>query len=90
LDQVDGESAAKYIKNTNSKNTKTPIIAISAYSGAADTTDTNSVFAASLSKPLQKAELLAVMRKLGFKTSTPQAGGAEMTKLTASPNPVPT
>jgi len=66
---VDGESAARYIKSTNNKNTSTPIIAVSAYSGA-DIGEASTLFAASLSKPLQKADLLAAMRDLGFKTST--------------------
>ncbi|KAH9045510.1 hypothetical protein EDB85DRAFT_2167702 [Lactarius pseudohatsudake] len=66
---VDGESAARYIKSTNNKNTSTPIIAVSAYSGA-DMGEASTLFAASLSKPLQKADLLATMRELGFKTST--------------------
>ncbi|KAI9512254.1 hypothetical protein F5148DRAFT_1273870 [Russula earlei] len=66
---VDGESAARYIKSTNNKNTSTPIIAVSAYSGV-DMGDASALFAASLSKPLQKADLLAAMRELGFKTST--------------------
>lgn len=66
---VDGESAARYIKSTNNKNTSTPIIAVSAYSGT-DNNDASNLFAASLSKPLQKANLLSVMRQLGFKTST--------------------
>jgi serine/threonine-protein kinase RIM15 len=79
---VDGESAARYIKSTNNKNTTTPIIAVSAYS-AVDPNETSKVFAAFLSKPLQKANLLAVMQKLGFKTSTIQ-GGVQATKLTAS------
>lgn len=69
---VDGESAARYIKSTNNKNSSTPIIAVSAYSGTDN--DASSLFAASLSKPLQKASLLAVMRQLGFKTAT--AAGA--------------
>ncbi|KAI0268368.1 hypothetical protein BC834DRAFT_968556 [Gloeopeniophorella convolvens] len=66
---VDGESAARYIKSTNNKNTSTPIIAVSAYSGA-DIGEASTLFAASLAKPLQKADLLAAMRDLGFKTST--------------------
>ncbi|KAJ6486371.1 hypothetical protein C8R47DRAFT_1128241 [Mycena vitilis] len=78
---VDGEGAARYLKSTNNKNTNTPIIAVSAYSGT-DTTDEGNLFTASLSKPLQKADLLAVMRKLGFKTSTMQGAGS--TKVTAS------
>ncbi|KAG7096784.1 hypothetical protein E1B28_004194 [Marasmius oreades] len=80
---LDGEGAARYIKSTNSKNTNTPIIAVSAYSGA-DTSDSNSVFAGSLSKPLQKADLLAVFRQLGFKTTTMQGVGPGATKVTAS------
>jgi serine/threonine-protein kinase RIM15 len=79
---VDGEGAARYIKSTNNKNTSTPIIAVSAYSGI-DTNDASNVFVASLSKPLQKADLLAVMRQLGFKTST-IPGGPGATKLTAA------
>ena len=53
---MDGESAAKYIKSTNGKNANTPIIAVSAY--APDDTSANDTFAAFLSKPLQKADLL--------------------------------
>ncbi|KAF8076549.1 hypothetical protein FPV67DRAFT_1664805 [Lyophyllum atratum] len=79
---LDGEGAARYIRSTNSKNTNTPIIAVSAYSGA-DMNEASNVFTASLSKPLQKADLLAVMRQLGFKTSTAQ-GGPGATKVTAS------
>ncbi|TFK43655.1 hypothetical protein BDQ12DRAFT_643254 [Crucibulum laeve] len=79
---LDGEGAARYIKSTNSKNTNTPIIAVSAYSGT-DPNDTSNVFTASLSKPLQKADLLAVMRQLGFKTSA-MHGGPGNTKVTAS------
>ena len=54
---VDGEGAARYIRSTNSKNTNTPIIAVSAYSGT-DPSEGNNLFTASLSKPLQKADLL--------------------------------
>ncbi|EGO00567.1 hypothetical protein SERLA73DRAFT_71576 [Serpula lacrymans var. lacrymans S7.3] len=66
---LDGESAAQYIKSTNSKNMNSPIIAVSAYSGV-DANNLSNIFAASLTKPLQRADLLAVMRKLGFKMST--------------------
>jgi serine/threonine-protein kinase RIM15 len=74
---VDGEGAARYIKSTNSNNTNTPIIAISAY-GSVGALEASNLFAASLAKPLQKADLLAVMRQLGFKTSAIQ--GPEVTK----------
>lgn len=76
---VDGEGAARYIKTTNGKNSNTPIVAVSAYS-AADTND-SSLFAASLTKPVQRADLLAVMRRLGFRTSAVQGLS---TKVTAS------
>jgi len=59
LHAVDGEGAARYIKSTNSKNTNTPIIAVSAYSGT-DPNEASNVFTASLSKPLQKADLLGM------------------------------
>lgn len=68
---LDGEGAARYIKSTNGKNTNTPIIAVSAYSGT-DPNDTSNVFDASLSKPLQRADLLNVFRQLGFKTTPKQ------------------
>ncbi|KAF8165464.1 hypothetical protein B0H34DRAFT_689303 [Crassisporium funariophilum] len=83
---LDGEGAARYIKSTNSKNTNTPIIAVSAYSGT-DPNETSNVFTAALSKPLQKADLIAVMRQLGFKTSTIQ-GGAAHPRVTASTFPI--
>ncbi|KAF9045882.1 hypothetical protein BDP27DRAFT_1386525 [Rhodocollybia butyracea] len=79
---LDGEGAARYIKSTNSKNTNSPIIAISAYSGAGEQNEANSLFAASLAKPLQKVDLIAVFRQLGFKTTTMQ--GPNSTKVMAS------
>ncbi|KAG6333663.1 hypothetical protein ID866_5421 [Astraeus odoratus] len=84
---LDGESAARYIKSTNNKNSSTPIIAVSAYS-AADTNEPNSLFAASLGKPLQRVDLLAVMRKLGFKT-TAVRGASYPAKLVAVAPRVP-
>ena len=76
---IDGESAARLIKSTNNKNSSVPIISVSAYSGSDSFAST--LFAASLSKPVQKADLLAVMRQLGFKTSTHQDGGAVSTRV---------
>jgi hypothetical protein len=58
---VDGEGAARYIKSTNSKNTNTPIVAVSAYSST-DPNETSNVFAAALAKPLQKADLIGKFR----------------------------
>ncbi len=54
---VDGEGAARYIRSTNSKNTNTPIIAVSAYSST-DPSELSNIFSASLSKPVQKVHLL--------------------------------
>ncbi|OBZ70089.1 Serine/threonine-protein kinase cek1 [Grifola frondosa] len=73
---LDGEGAARYIKSTNNKNANTPIIAVSAYS-ASDAIDSNNhtLFSAYIAKPVQKADLLAAMRHLGFKTSTVQGRG---------------
>ncbi|TFK28852.1 kinase-like protein [Coprinopsis marcescibilis] len=65
---LDGEGAARYIKSTNGKNTNTPIVSVSAYSGM-DPSENSNVFDAALSKPLQKADLLNVFRQLGFKTT---------------------
>ncbi|KAF8592615.1 hypothetical protein K439DRAFT_1378858 [Ramaria rubella] len=76
---VDGEQAARYIKSTNNKNTSTPILAVSAYSGQ-DAGNASNIFAASLAKPISKSELLVVMRQLGFKTTT-QDGSKTTTKL---------
>ena len=71
---VDGEGAARYIKSTNNKNATTPIIAVSAYSGS--DMEASNLFAAALAKPLQKADLVAAMRQLGFKTTHAHERGA--------------
>ena len=82
---MDGEGAARYIKSTNNKNSATPIIAVSAYSGI-EATEDRDVFAAYLAKPVQKSDLVATMRQLGFKTSTAQGRGqgAATTRLTSA------
>ncbi|KAH9918224.1 uncharacterized protein BXZ73DRAFT_53086 [Epithele typhae] len=80
---LDGEGAARYIKSTNNRNTSTPIIAVSAYSGV-EATEDRDVFAAYLAKPVQKADLVAAMRQLGFKTSTAQGRGLAATRLTSA------
>ncbi|RXW21945.1 hypothetical protein EST38_g3900 [Candolleomyces aberdarensis] len=88
---LDGEAAARYIKSTNSKNTNTPIVAISAYSGT-DPNEMSNVFDAALSKPLQKADLLHVFRQLGFKTSALHGTAHHKVTTTsqlAQPIPIP-
>ena len=79
---VDGEGAARYIKSTNNKNANTPILAVSAYSGS-EATEANGLFAAYIAKPVQKADLVAAMRQLGFKTSTAQGRG-QGTRVTSA------
>ncbi len=79
---LDGEGAARYIKSTNNKNATTPIIAVSAYSGGVEQVGED-LFAAYIAKPVQKADLVSVMRQLGFKTSTAQGRGLG-TKLTSA------
>ena len=79
---VDGEGAARYIKTTNNKNANCPIVAVSAYGGS-DPTEGSNLFTAFLAKPVQKADLLAVMKQLGFKTST--APSRNRTSGTAAP-----
>ncbi|KDQ64634.1 hypothetical protein JAAARDRAFT_28272 [Jaapia argillacea MUCL 33604] len=80
---LDGEGAARYIRSAQGKNTHTPIIAVSAYS-AIDVHEPNNMFSGYLAKPVQKAELLAAMRRVGFKTSTAQEGGPRATRLTSA------
>lgn len=82
---MDGEGAARYIKSSGNKNAETPIIAVSAYS-ATDAVDQNqNLFSAYISKPVQKADLLAAMRHLGFRTSTVQGHGrGQSAKLTTT------
>ncbi|KAH8830478.1 hypothetical protein DL96DRAFT_1593085 [Flagelloscypha sp. PMI_526] len=77
---LDGEGAARYIKSTNSRNTATPIVAVSAESN---------VFSAYLAKPVQKADLLAVMRQLGFKTLSMPGPGPAATTVAAAAAPAP-
>ena len=66
---VDGETAARYIKSTNNKNASTPVVAVSAYS-LLESDLSNSVFVASLSKPVQRVDLLAVFKQLGFRSAS--------------------
>ncbi|KAF8311179.1 hypothetical protein DL93DRAFT_2061386 [Clavulina sp. PMI_390] len=66
MPNVDGETAARYIKSTNNKNGHTPIVAVSAYS-LLESDLANSVFVASLAKPVQKKDLLNVFKNLGFR-----------------------
>jgi len=79
MPNVDGETAARYIKSTNNKNANTPTVAVSAYS-MLDSETSNGVFVASLAKPVQRADLLTVLKQLGFRVTT-QAGGKSTSKV---------
>ncbi|KAH7343940.1 hypothetical protein B0J17DRAFT_693563 [Rhizoctonia solani] len=68
MPSVDGEVAARLIKTTKNKNSNVPIVAVSAYSGY-ESALSQGIFAAALSKPLSKTDLLNTMKTLGFKTS---------------------
>ncbi|KAG8902350.1 hypothetical protein FRB99_004564, partial [Tulasnella sp. 403] len=79
---MDGETAARYIKATNNKNTTTPIVSVSAYSTPESAT--GNLFAASLSKPVQKCDIVNVLRQLGFKTTETQKGKGQAGATTAA------
>ena len=66
---VDGETAAHYIKSMNNKNANTPIIAINANS-LLESDLSNSIFVASLPKPVQQVDLLAVFKQLSFQSAS--------------------
>ncbi|CAE6458626.1 unnamed protein product [Rhizoctonia solani] len=74
MPSVDGEVAARLIKQTKNKNSNVPIVAVSAYSGYENALS-QGIFAAALSKPLSKTDLLTTMKTLGFKTSHDGAKG---------------
>ncbi|KAJ1308500.1 hypothetical protein OPQ81_004204 [Rhizoctonia solani] len=74
MPSVDGEVAARLIKTTKNKNSNVPIVAVSAYSGYEGAL-AQGIFAAALSKPLSKTDLLNTMKNLGFKTSQEGAKG---------------
>lgn len=82
---VDGESAARYIKSTNNLNKSTPIIAVSAYVGQ-DSSVASNLFAACLTKPVHKVDLLNVLRTLGFRTSTAEGAkhSTQVSKVAAA------
>ncbi|GAA5925415.1 hypothetical protein JCM10213_008785 [Rhodosporidiobolus nylandii] len=63
---VDGEKAARMIKSTVNPSANAPIVAVCSHSAAVDDA-VGTLFAATLSKPIMKADLLAVLSRLGFK-----------------------
>ena len=77
---VDGENAARHIKSTSNKNSSVPIIAVSAYGGQ-ESCSAGNLFASWLAKPVQRSDLVTVMRQLGFKTSTHIDGVTSSTRV---------
>ncbi|GAA6004420.1 hypothetical protein JCM10207_000719 [Rhodosporidiobolus poonsookiae] len=63
---VDGEKAARMIKSTVNPSANAPIVAVCSHTAAIDDA-AGTLFAATLSKPIMKADLLAVLSRLGFK-----------------------
>ncbi|KAG8691696.1 hypothetical protein FRC11_012447 [Ceratobasidium sp. 423] len=79
MPSVDGEVAARLIKTTKNKNSNVPIVAVSAYSGYEGAL-AQGIFAAAISKPLSKTDLLNTMKSLGFKTQEGAKGKLSSTK----------
>ncbi|GAA6036568.1 hypothetical protein JCM8097_001229 [Rhodosporidiobolus ruineniae] len=63
---VDGEKAARMIKSTVNPSAEAPIVAVCSHTTNMDEA-AGTLFAATLSKPIMKADLLAVLSRLGFK-----------------------
>ncbi|GAA5995135.1 uncharacterized protein JCM10292_004556 [Rhodotorula paludigena] len=63
---VDGEKAARMIKSTVNPSANAPLVAVCSQPAAVDDA-AGTLFAGILSKPIMKADLLAVLSHLGFK-----------------------
>ncbi|GAA5889065.1 hypothetical protein JCM5296_007154 [Sporobolomyces johnsonii] len=63
---VDGEKAARMIKSTINPSANAPIVAVCSHPAAVDDA-AGTLFAATLSKPIMKADLLAVLSHLNFR-----------------------
>ncbi|GAA5875846.1 hypothetical protein JCM16303_004019 [Sporobolomyces ruberrimus] len=66
---VDGEKAARMIKSTVNPSAQAPIVAVCSHPAAIDDA-AGTLFTATLSKPIMKADLLHVLSYLGFKLET--------------------
>jgi len=66
---VDGEKAARMIKSTVNPSAQAPIVAVCSHPAAIDDA-AGTLFTATLSKPIMKADLLNVLSYLGFKLET--------------------
>ncbi|GAA5951604.1 hypothetical protein JCM21900_000525 [Sporobolomyces salmonicolor] len=78
---VDGEKAARMIKSTINPSANAPIVAVCSHPAAVDDA-AGTLFAATLSKPIMKADLLAVLSHLNFRLEVkgqdePRRGSAD-------------
>ncbi|GAA5857047.1 hypothetical protein JCM8547_007931 [Rhodosporidiobolus lusitaniae] len=83
---VDGEKAARMIKSTVNPSANAPIVAVCSHTAAIDDA-AGTLFAATLSKPIMKADLLAVLSRLGFKleVKSEERRGSADTQSSGSP-----
>lgn len=72
---VEGQDAARMIKSTQNLNMRTPIVAVTSFESYVS--EQGTLFAAVLAKPVIKADLLAIFRKLGFVAKQKQTGRTE-------------
>ena len=83
LSTVDGEDVARMVKSTRNVNSTTPIVALASFDrGEQPYLDArNSVFDELLAKPLEKADVLKMLPKLGLRTIEEDGGGAQEQNL---------
>ncbi|CAH7682791.1 AGC protein kinase [Phakopsora pachyrhizi] len=61
---IEGQDAARMIKSTQNPNAQTPIVAVTSFESYVS--EQGTLFAALLGKPVQKKDVLSVMKRLGF------------------------
>ncbi|PLW36391.1 hypothetical protein PCASD_13722 [Puccinia coronata f. sp. avenae] len=73
---IEGQDAARMIKSTQNPNALTPIVAVTSFESYY-VSEQGTLFAALLTKPVNKKDVLNVMKRLGF-------GARQASKLTAT------
>lgn len=76
---VEGQDAARMIKSTQNPNMRTPIVAVTSFESYVS--EEGTLFAAVLAKPVIKADLLAIFRRLGFVAKQKQPSRTERGSL---------
>ncbi|KAK4700084.1 serine/threonine-protein kinase RIM15, partial [Phenoliferia sp. Uapishka_3] len=76
---VDGDKAARMIKSTKNPSSSCPIIAVCSYGTGIDD-ELGTLFSGVLPKPILKAQVLLIFRKLGFQEAKPRRGSADSGK----------